>query len=216
MRGIFIIAVAVGLLAGCRESGREVRHYKEINFTVDKQEVAAPVTVAAAATPAAAAPVPSPSAMPDLPPSMVPPVVPLAWVVPDGWQDLGPSGIRLTTLVVEGQECTILTFPGDVGGDAANIRRWLGQIGHQVSDDALAALVARAARLITQGGFEARWYDLADLMPPGAPVGTLAGIVPVGDQTAFIKFTGDAAVLARHREAFRSLVASIRLPAEGI
>lgn len=152
--------------------------------------------------------------MGDLPAESLGEKLPLVWNVPAGWEDRGASGIRIATLVAEGQECTILSFPGDVGGDEANIRRWLGQINQNPPDDAVAKLLGSPMTAVTAGGFDVRLYDFADILPASAPLSTLAAMIPVGDQTVFMKFTGETAALARQKAAFIELALSLALKPE--
>lgn len=155
------------------------------------------------------------SSMGNLPQEALGEKLPLAWDLPAGWEDLGPSGIRIATLRAQGQECTILSFPGDVGGDEANIRRWLGQIGQQPADDAIKQLIETPVTVTTMGGFAARLYDFASILPADAAISTRAAIIPVNEQTVFIKMTGDKATLAALGDAFDALCRSIRLKSEG-
>jgi hypothetical protein len=106
-----------------------------------------------------------------------------------------------------------MSFPGDVGGDEANIRRWLGQIGQTVPAETLAAFVASPARFTTVGGIEGRLFDFADL-PGVTGSSVLAAIIPIGDQSVFVKLMGDAAVLKRQKPAFETLSRSIALKPE--
>jgi hypothetical protein len=57
----------------------------------------------------------------------------VGYITPGTWQELPASGIRKANFNITGTsssaEVTILTFPGDVGGQLANINRWRGQIG---------------------------------------------------------------------------------------
>ena len=56
--------------------------------------------------------------------------------VPEGWKELPLSGIRKVNLAVEDENgrITVLAFPGDVGGQLANINRWREQIGLETVD----------------------------------------------------------------------------------
>jgi len=202
-----LIGLTAFLLAGCEKSDRSVRHYREVSFAEDRPFLGpadlppglsnAPVSGVAAA-------------MTDLPPEMRTPPIPLAWTTPAGWEELKGTGMRLVTFKVDGQECTILTFPGDVGGDAANIRRWLGQVGVTVAEDALAAFVAAPEPLSTEGGFPCRLFDFDSLIPDESGKGMLAAIIPVDDHTAFVKLMGQASVVNSQKAAFIALCQSIR------
>ncbi|HMP88896.1 MAG TPA: hypothetical protein PJ991_01780 [Kiritimatiellia bacterium] len=210
---IVLAGLVATLCIACEKADREVRHYREINFVVDdpSPQGSSPAVVSESAMPPSAAPMAGSSRMPDLPPELRTPALPLEWDTPPGWENLGGSGMRIATLMVEGQECTILSFPGDVGGDEANIRRWVGQLGHTVAESRLKEFVANPKRIVTVGGYECRLFDFADILPANARIGTLAGIIVVGDHSAFVKLTGDTDVLKRHKSAFEELCRSVRM-----
>jgi len=206
-----LIILTCLIVAGCDKPNRSVRHYKEVSFAEEK---AMPATAPVAA-PAAVAQSPAGTrAMGDLPPELRTPSLPLQWTTPEGWEETPGSGMRIVTFMVQGQECTILTFPGDVGGDEANIRRWLGQLGISASDTAIKNFVSNPVRFITDGGFECRFFDYMNLIPADSPKSVLAGIIPVGEHTAFVKLMGDATILKEQRSAFEALCKSIRLGIE--
>ena len=52
----------------------------------------------------------------------------LQYTVPAGWRQLPASGIRKATLQVDDAELSVLVFPGDVGGELANINRWRSKL----------------------------------------------------------------------------------------
>jgi hypothetical protein len=216
MKAFYLIALPVIALitTACEKPERTARFYREVSMIPDNAiapgtpPMMMPVATNAPTTPAGAA-----SAMGELPPELRTQSLPLEWTTPEGWTELAGSGMRIATWNVEGQECTLMSFPGDVGGDEANIRRWLGQVGQSVPAEALAAFVASPARFTTAGGFEGRLFDFADL--PGATgQSVLASIIPIGDQSAFVKLMGDAAVLKRQKAAFETLSRSITLKPE--
>lgn len=210
------IAVLCLAVTGCGQPDRTVRHYKEVNFSEDRP--ASPNAAMPAPAPSSPTPAGNPgaSAMGELPPELQTPALPLAWVTPEGWEEKPGSGMRVATFMVQGQECTILTFPGDVGGDEANIRRWLGQLGVSASESSIKSFVANPVRFITAGGFECRYFDYADLIPAGSPKSALAGIIPVGDHTAFVKLMGDTAIVNGQKAAMEALCKSISLKPDSI
>jgi len=55
----------------------------------------------------------------------------LAWDVPQAWSDapVGPMRLVVYTAVEGAVELSVSRFPGDVGGDLANINRWRRQLG---------------------------------------------------------------------------------------
>lgn len=195
----------------CDKPERAVRFYREVNMIPDHAATpTAPPAPAPAQPPGSGSP-----AMGELPPEMRAPSLALEWMNPEGWSVIAGSGMRIATWTVEGQECTLMSFPGDVGGDEANIRRWLGQIGQAVPAEAIAAFVAAPSRFTTAGGYEGRLFDFADL--PGATgKSVLAAIIPIGDQSAFVKLMGDAKIIARQKPAFEALCRSISRKPESL
>lgn len=55
------------------------------------------------------------------------------WTVPEGWQDLGSSGMRAATFSITdadgSAEVSVIPFPGTVGTVESNVDRWRGQVG---------------------------------------------------------------------------------------
>lgn len=220
---IAIPLVAAALTSCENKPDRAVRAYREVALVADHAVSPSasaampsdlPATPAAAPVPSQGASAPMGGGMPALPPEMQTPSLPLTWITPAGWEEQPGSGMRIATWRVEGQECTLMSFPGDVGGDEANIRRWLGQVGHGADAATLSAFVAQPERLTTGSGLEVRFFDLGALLPPGAAQSVLAAIIPAGDQSIFVKLMGDAEVLRRQKDAFTALSRSIALKPE--
>jgi len=199
-------------LCACEKPERAVRFYKEIRFAKPGSVPDAPVADPSAVPAAAAAN--SAGGMGQLPPEMTPPALPLEWDTPSGWENLGGSGIRIATLKVQGVECSLLSFPGDVGGDEANIRRWLGQLNVKVPEEQIKSFAASPSVLQTGDGREIRLFDYATLLGPDATLSTLVAIIPMGEQSVFVKMTGEASVLATQKPAFEHLCRSIRMKAQ--
>lgn len=187
---LFIVSSV--LLTACDKPDRSVRHYREINFAEEGTVPSAPA-----------------GAMPDLPPEMQTPTLPLTWVTPEGWSETKGSGMRVVTFTVARQECSILTFPGDVGGDEANIERWIGQLGVNLPHEAIHQFSDNPVVLETAGGFKCKLFDFADLVPAESSNSMLAGIIPVGEHTAFVKLMGDAVILKEQKDSFVALCQSI-------
>src|SRR5580692_7387637 len=69
----------------------------------------------------------------------------ISWILPAGWSTQpDQSGMRKGSFLVSGADgakadMSITAFPGDVGGDLANVNRWRGQVGLAPIDDAALA-----------------------------------------------------------------------------
>jgi hypothetical protein len=118
-----------------------------------------------------------------------------------------PSGSRYATFAIVDAagakgELAITHFPGDVGGDLANVNRWRGQIGMAPIDAAgLAPLVTK----VTAGP---KTLSLVDVTGP--EVRCAAGWTRHGAETWFFKFTGPDALVGAEKAKFTAFLESVR------
>jgi hypothetical protein len=103
-------------------------------------------------------------------------------------------------------ELAVTAFPGDVGGDLANVNRWRGQIGlPPIEAGQLPAALER---------FEANGLKIAvaDIVATTGtpPVRVLGGIVPHGGQTWFFKLTGPDPLVAQEKPAFLEFLRTVK------
>lgn len=133
------------------------------------------------------------------------------WTTPDGWTEQRGNPMRIATFLVgpEKAECTLTAFPGTVGGIEENLQRWAGQIGLQATPEGFAKFARAPLTFKTEGGFSCLVYDFASLAPNAEP-SMLAAILPLDEQTLFVKLTGPRALLADQKEAFTALCRSLR------
>jgi len=117
--------------------------------------------------------------------------------------------MRLATFIAGGNECTITSFPGDVGGLRANVDRWLGpgQLDADLSGEAVADFIAGADALTTKGGLHGVFLDFTSLAGEGNSM--LAAVLKKDDATVFVKFMGPREVLEKEREMFLALAESL-------
>lgn len=140
----------------------------------------------------------------------------LSWTAPEGWEEIPGSGMRKATFLASSgaqtAECSIVSFPGDVGGEAANLVRWAGQVGVTLSQEDATAFMGQAEPFTTQSGIEGRIYDFSGLLAPAAAdaPSMLAGILDHGHEKVFVKLMGPRSLLADEKERFRQLSTSIR------
>jgi hypothetical protein len=136
----------------------------------------------------------------------------LTWTAPTHWQPTTGSSVRKGSYTISGPggataDMAITVFPGDVGGEAANINRWRGQVGLPAVDD---AGIGAAATRIEVGGLK---MAVVDALSPGTgPATRLVGaIVPVGNSTWFFKLLGPDAVVAKEKPAFLEMLQSVKI-----
>ncbi len=137
----------------------------------------------------------------------------LKWIAPPHWQDKPASAMRKATYLIPaaagaGGELAITAFPGEVGGELANVNRWRGQL--QLAPLPAADLPGAITRLSVNGLSVA----LVDFTggPAGAPVRLLGAIVPVNGATWFFKFTGPTDLVAAEKPAFLAFVQTLSAP----
>jgi hypothetical protein len=197
------LAAAVLLLGGCGEE-------KVAAYRVPKEKE--PELPPAAAAEAGAAAEPAPGA------SMADTAVPttagadLVWEAPASWQPKAASAMRKASFDVPGaagaSELSITAFPGDVGGELANVNRWRGQVGLSLlRPDELESTVSR----IESNGLK---IAIVELFPPGDPnaKSILGAIVPVGGSTWFFKLTGPGASAKASKPDFIGFLHTVKAP----
>lgn len=205
------LAAAVLLLSttACRRD--EVRTY------VVAKETAAPAAANASAAPAPAASMPAlPGPVSDA--TMANTAVStaagpgLAWDVPAGWTTGPEKPMRKATLLLPATDGTpaaelaVTAFPGDVGGNLANVNRWRGQLSLPPIGQ---AELGSALQHIDVGSLH---IDVIELVGPGTPPAQrlLGAIVPYSGATWFFKLSGPDAAIAAQKDAFLAFVRTIR------
>lgn len=131
----------------------------------------------------------------------------LKWTLPSGWKETPGTGMRLATWTPPGglkTEGTVVSLPGDSGGELANANRWRGQIGLPPTDEAGMA----AAR--TKVSSKAGPVSVYDFTSEGeAKTRLIAAVVKTGETTWFFKLMGDAAATESARPGFLAIMKSL-------
>jgi hypothetical protein len=135
----------------------------------------------------------------------------LAWTAPAHWQAGPERAMRKATYFVPGPdgtkaELSVTAFPGDVGGNLANLNRWRQQLGLPPID---AAQLGSALEHLHAGSFH---IDVAELIGPGTPPAkrVLGAIVPHAGATWFFKLDGPDALVAKEKPAFLAFLQTLR------
>jgi hypothetical protein len=133
----------------------------------------------------------------------------LIWTAPATWKTKAASAMRKGSYAIgeAGAEAdlSITAFPGDVGGELANINRWRGQ----VSLPPLAgADVAAAVTRLNDNGLSITIVDFAGTGANAQRV--LGAIVPFEGATWFFKLLGPDAVVARARPEFLAFIKTVK------
>lgn len=201
---VALTPLLIVILSGCRD--REIVSYRV------KREVVHPPATASAVEPA------GPKAqVPEAPSSMASTPVPTAqgdglqWTAPAHWTSKPASAMRRATYAIPGGngshgELAVTAFPGNVGGNLANVNRWRGQIqlepvGAQELEKLLEHLDAGSLHI-----------DLVDIKADtGAdPQRIIGAIVPLDGSTWFFKFSGPDSLLTAEKSAIIGFLRTIR------
>lgn len=203
-----LLAVPLAFV-GCRDP-------KVTTYTIPKEASAELPASAPAAQPAAAAP-----AMPSIPAheaAGVNPAMPgspalqtasgsdLTWTAPTNWQTKAAGMMRKATFVLaDGSppaELAVSAFPGDVGGEIANVNRWRRQVGLDPLSDAEA--VAAIARLEANG----LKIGVVDVAAGGNRL--IGAMVPYQGAVWFFKVTGPDALVESQKPAFIEFLKTVK------
>jgi hypothetical protein len=136
----------------------------------------------------------------------------LTWTAPATWKAKSGSAMRKGTYQIgeatgPTAELSITAFPGDVGGDLANVNRWRGQVSLPpiAATDLPATLTA-----FSVGTLEVKVADLVGGTKE-APIRMLGAIVPFGSSTWFFKLTGPDALVANEKPAFLAFLKTLKV-----
>jgi len=134
----------------------------------------------------------------------------LVWNAPDHWIDQGTTSMRKGNYRIESvagavADLSVISFPGDVGGMAANVNRWRGQVG-------LAPISPAQVDAGIEHTDTAFFHiDIVSMTGEidGAPTRIDGGIFTFGGETWFVKFMGPADLVADENENFRAFLKTI-------
>lgn len=136
----------------------------------------------------------------------------LTWTAPAGWKIKAGSAMRKGSYVIGAEggptaDLAITAFPGNVGGDLANVNRWLGQLGSSpIAENELAKVLVP---LTSTEGVAMQVVDLAGGTPE-QPQRMLGAIVPHGQSTWFFKLVGPDAVVAPEKATFLTFLKTVK------
>jgi hypothetical protein len=104
-------------------------------------------------------------------------------------------------------EATVVVLPGPAGGELANVNRWRGQIALPPLDE--AGLAKARTMLKTKAGA----VNVYDFTSDGQTKSRMvAGYISTPDgNTWFLKLTGDAALVAKAKADFTTILGSLHL-----
>ena len=201
-RFVLLSLASLALLAGCRES-------KVSSYRIPKEKPEELPPAAAASGQPASGTTMANTAVPTANGSD------LTWTAPADWKPKAPGAMRKGSFSVTGEngaeaDLSITAFPGDVGGELANLNRWRGQIQlGPLQDSELASATARSER----NGLTFIVVDFVNTSS-AKPQRILGAIVPFNGATWFFKLMGPDALVAQQKPAFLAFLETVRAPAQ--
>jgi len=207
MRPFFLLSASL-LAFGCKPAPQVARYEVKSEAAPAATSATAPVAQAPVAAPAAPAPMVAPASMKAEAAGFDAP----KWAkLPAGWS-VGPeNSMRKATWIVSGPkgstaEIAVTVFPGSVGGLAANVNRWRGQVGLPPSSPDEIAASAQAGKV---GGIESQRFVMTSA---DGKTSLDAFMTPKDGATWFFKMKGDAAAVEANAVAFAAFLSASQLP----
>jgi hypothetical protein len=145
----------------------------------------------------------------------------VSWKIPRGWTEKKGTGLRLATLVMDGEKnqavCTVVGLTGDGGGIEANIKRWMGQLS--ISSDLdnekeLTRFLSRQKKIKTFGELSGLFIDFTDLARSPDSLSMLVTVFRLPDKTVFVKMMDKKAVLSRQKDRYLSFIRTFEVSKE--
>jgi len=130
---------------------------------------------------------------------------------PAGWVVGAPNAMRKGSWIIHGEgeakaEMAVTVFPGDVGGIAANVNRWRGQLGLPPADE---ASILASAQSVQVGTVQAKSFRLESA---DGKRYTVAVIASSTSASWFFKLSGDSQVVKAQTDTFLKFLTHSQLP----
>ena len=135
------------------------------------------------------------------------------WTVPPGWKEIPGGQFLVAKFSIAGDAgataaVNVSMSIGDGGGLAANVNRWLGQLGQSPWS---AADLEKQAKEIEVAGGKATVVDMSGTDARSGQPTSLTGAMVLRDgQTWFYKLMGDAKVVAGQKDTFIKFVKEVK------
>jgi len=137
--------------------------------------------------------------------------------IPEGWK-VGPlRPMRKATYLIAGDggaaEVSVTSFPAVpmMADPLANGRRWAGEVGlSSLTDDQIKSAMTE----LEIAGAKGHFFSLLPPAGESGAQGTLAAMVPRGEQIWFFKLKGDRAAVEGQRDAIMQFLKSVKFAGE--
>jgi len=134
----------------------------------------------------------------------------LTWSAPAHWKQKPATAMRKGSFAVPGDggeaDLSITAFPGNVGGDLANLNRWRSQINLPPVGE---SEFERSVQRLEKNGLKMTVVDLAGAGENAQRI--LGAMIPYGGATWFVKLgPAPGALVAKEKPAFLAFLDTIK------
>ncbi len=137
----------------------------------------------------------------------------LHWKAPEDWKEEPAGNVRVASFSIVAAngkaDVSITQFPGEVGGDLANVNRWRGQLQLAPISEADIPRFVKAVDL-PAGSFSVTEF-VAEKPVNGKLNGMLGAWLKQPERAWFFKLSGDQDVVIAQREAFVNFLKTIEI-----
>ena len=130
-----------------------------------------------------------------------------SFTAPNHWQKQSASGFRVASYIIAKNDLkvdvSVTKFPGDVGGDLANVNRWRNQLGlSPISDDQLKSDLT---------SFKVGELNVKSIAFNSTDKAILAAIIFRNNESWFVKLMGDKTLVDKEKPSYRSFLESFKI-----
>lgn len=142
----------------------------------------------------------------------------LQWKTPAGWEEQPAGSVRIASFGITADggrkaDVSVTQFPGDVGGDLANVNRWRNQLQlGPINESELAKYVTTLDLPLGQFLLTEMVSESA-VLGEGRHAGMVGAWLKQPDRTWFFKLAGDSELVAKNRDAFIAFLRSLEFTA---
>ena len=131
----------------------------------------------------------------------------ISWSIPVNWVEKQATGFRIGSFKSQQKlDVSVITFPGDAGGVLQNVKRWLGQIGFNLSTKELKLFLDT---VVTKKNKQGLSYYFVNSLSLGKKQHFLGAIFFVKTKTIFVKITGNKTLIEKDKKDFLMFCDSI-------
>lgn len=135
--------------------------------------------------------------------------------IPDGWTRNPPSQMKLLSFAAGNPpelmaECAVSAFPGDVGGQLANINRWRRQVGLGPASEEVAGSFVKEMKISGLDAWQVDFTGPPDNGVNGNALRVIVSVVSHNGQSWFFKLSGNDAAVEEEVDSYAKFVESVK------